>query len=173
MPATGPNAPGVPGEPPESPGPTATDAQPAATDGFGMLTREELLGGLPARRASTLLFAIESRTAHLVARSRRAMAQYLTERTAEEQEREFLDALALGRDLPLRPTIQDLERYAPEWAPLVPEDDSLKASLARMLSEQYPMPRHLAPRIRRTLGLDEPSVGQAFERLHHQPLASV
>ena len=57
MPATVPKAPGAPGEPPESPGQTATDAQPAVADGFGMLTREELLGGLPARRASTLLFA--------------------------------------------------------------------------------------------------------------------
>ena len=54
------------------------------------------------------------------------MAQYLTESTAEEQERAFLDALAQGRDLPLQPTIQDLERYAPEWAALVPEDDPSK-----------------------------------------------
>src|SRR5215211_7151621 len=162
MPTTGPNAPGEPGEPPKSPGQTATDAQPAAADGYGMLTREELLGGLPARRASTLLFAIESRTAHLVARSRRAMAQYNTERSAEEQERAFLDALAQGRDLPLQPTIQDLERYAPEWASLVPEDDSLKAALARMLGEKYPLPMQLVPNTRTALALESPAVAQAF-----------
>ena len=48
-----------------------------------------------------------------MAADRRArIATYLPERTAEEQERAFLDAMAQGRDLPLQPTIQDLERYA-------------------------------------------------------------
>ena len=37
------------------------------TEGFGF-SRDEILGGMPARRATTLLFAIESRTALLVAR---------------------------------------------------------------------------------------------------------
>jgi len=53
--------------------------------GFGF-SRDELLGGMPARRASTLLFAIESRTALLVARERRAMATFETDRTEAEQE---------------------------------------------------------------------------------------
>ncbi len=34
-----------------------------------LFTRDEVLGGLPARRAATLLFLIESRTAHMVVRS--------------------------------------------------------------------------------------------------------
>jgi amino acid permease len=157
------------------PGPNAhrSEVTNVSSDGLGMLTREELLGGLPARRASTLLFAIESRTAHLVARSRRAMARHRTERTAEEQERAFLGALAQGRDLPLRPTIQDLERYAPEWASLVPDDAGLRASLARLFGGQYPMPERLVPGIRRALGLDDEPVRQAFERLHQQPLTSI
>lgn len=33
-------------------------------------SRSELLAGLPARRTGTILFAIEGRTARLVARSR-------------------------------------------------------------------------------------------------------
>ena len=57
-----------------------------STDGPAFFSRDELLGGLNARRASTILFAIEARTAHLVARSKRAMAYYLTERTAQERE---------------------------------------------------------------------------------------
>ena len=32
----------------------------------GFFSREELVNGLPARRAGTILFAIESRTAHLM-----------------------------------------------------------------------------------------------------------
>jgi hypothetical protein len=34
-----------------------------------LLTREEILGGLPAGRARTLLFLIESKTAHLAWRT--------------------------------------------------------------------------------------------------------
>ena len=64
-------------------------------------SRDELLEGLPARRASTLLFAIESRAAHLSAQAHQATAWYLTEKTAAEHERAFLEALAQGRDLPV------------------------------------------------------------------------
>jgi amino acid permease len=142
-------------------------------DDLGLLTREELLGGLPARRASTLLFAIESRTAHLVGRSRQAMATYLTEKTVEAQERAFLDALAQGRDLPLQPTIQDLERFAPEWADLVPPDPGLRAALARMIGEKYRLPQRSVPALRRALGLDDEAVRQSHERLHGRPLDAI
>ena len=76
-------------------------------------SREELLGGLPARQASTVLFAIKSRTAYLMAQSRQAAARFAPPKIAEVRERDFLEALAQGRDLPLRPTIHDLQRYAP------------------------------------------------------------
>jgi hypothetical protein len=46
-----------------------------------LFTREEALGGLPARRASALLFVVESRTAHLVARSRDVVKRFVTEQT--------------------------------------------------------------------------------------------
>jgi hypothetical protein len=81
-----------------------------------LLSREEVLAGLPARRSSTILFAIESRVAQLVARAHREAAPYLTEAAQAEREQAFLEALAAGRDLPLQPTVQDLERYAPHWA---------------------------------------------------------
>lgn len=77
-----------------------------ALDDEFLVSREELLGGLPTRRASMLLFTIESRTAALVAQARQAMARHLTPKTAEEGERAFLQALAMGRDLPLQPTRQ-------------------------------------------------------------------
>jgi amino acid permease len=144
-----------------------------SSDTSSMLTREELLGGLPARRASMLLFAIENRTAHVVARSRRAMAAYISERTAEDQEREFLEALAQGREPPIPPTIQDLERYAPEWASLVPPDPAARAEVARMLGEKYTVPRRSVPRLRLALGLDDSTIAQAFERLHAQPIDSI
>jgi hypothetical protein len=120
-----------------------------SSDWSAFISRDELLGGLPARRASMLLFAIESRTAHLVARSRQAMATYLTEKTAAERERAFLNALAEGREHPLlRPTIQDLERYTPRWADLVPPDPAIRAVTARMIGAKYPLPERAVPALR-------------------------
>jgi amino acid permease len=136
------------------------------TDWSSFLSREDLLGGLPARRASTLLFAIESRTAQLVARSRKAMATYLTERTAEQQEQAFFEALSEGRDLPVQVAIQDLERYAREWAPLVSDDTGVRASLARLIAEKYGLPRGRLRHISAALGLDEPAVIARYEQLH-------
>ena len=142
-------------------------------DWSSFLSRDDLLGGLPARRASTLLFAIESHTAQLVARSRKAMATYLTEDTAEQQERAFLDALAEGRDLPLQPTIQDLERYAPAWTELVPPDAGVRAALARLIGEKYLLPENRVPGITAALGLHDAAVADRFQQLHGRPLESI
>jgi amino acid permease len=144
-----------------------------STDGPAFFSRDELLGGLTARRASTLLFAIEARTAHLVARSRRAMAYYLTERTAREREQEFLQAMAAGRTLPLVPRIQDLERRAPDWASLVPADPRLRAAIAEMMGKKYTLPHDRVPHLRGALGLDEPATASAFESQYRQPIGSI
>ena len=51
----------------------------------GLLDRETVLaGGVPAKRANTLLFLIESRTAHLMVRSRQAMELFLTQESAQQ-----------------------------------------------------------------------------------------
>src|SRR5690242_16523522 len=131
-----------------------------ASDELGLLTRETLLGGLPARRSSTLLFAIESRAAHLSAQAHQATAWYLTEKTAAERERAFLDALARGRDLPVQPTIQDLERYAPQWAELVPDEPRVRAAIAQLLGQKYTFTYQDVPALRQALGLNEPAVKQ-------------
>ncbi|HSK17136.1 MAG TPA: aromatic amino acid transport family protein [Gaiellaceae bacterium] len=143
---------------------------PASGD---FISREELLGGLPARRAAMLLFAIEGRTARLVDRSRRAMAPGVTERSAEERERAFLQALAEGRDLPLQPTIQDIERYAPAWAPLVPADPAMRAALAHAIGERYTFTARRVPALREALGLGEEAVEAEHARLYGRPLATV
>lgn len=102
-----------------------------------LLSREELQAGLPARRASTLLFAIESRTAQLVTRANQATAIYLTPKVLEEQEQNFLAAIAAGRKLPVQPRIQDLDRFARHWANLIPDDPPLQAAIAHLLSQKY------------------------------------
>jgi len=130
--------------------------------GFGF-SRDELLGGLPARRASTLLFAIESRTALLVARERRAMATFETEQTEAEKEGAFLAALGEGREWPLKPTIQDLDRHAGDWADLLPADIELRAAILKKIADKYGLPAR-ASAVRRVLGAADSSVAAAFGR---------
>jgi len=147
-----------------------------ASDEPELISRAELLsGGLaPSRRASLLLFALESRTAHLVAQAQRATALYLTPQAVEERERAFFAALAASRELPVHPTIQALERYAPHWASLVGEADaSLRAALAHALGQKYTFTHQAVPGIRATLGLDTPAVQQAYQRLYGEPLSSI
>jgi hypothetical protein len=136
------------------------------------ISRDELLRGLPARRASALLFAIENRTATLVVRSRQATALALTEQTAEARERAFFTALAQGRDVRVQATIQDLERYAPEWADLVPPDPLLRAALVQLLGDRFVLPATQVPSLRRAVGADEAPVQRAYERLYGRALAT-
>jgi amino acid permease len=140
---------------------------------MSFFSREELEGGLPARRASTLLFAIEGRTAYLVGQSRRAAARYATKQTSEDQENAFLKALAQGRDLPIQPSIQDLERHAPRWASLVPDNPGIKGAIAGLMAEKYTFTYNSVPRIRQALGLDDEAIKQVYERQRDQPLDSV
>ena len=130
----------------------------------------DLFDGMPLRRAGTILFAIEGRTAQLVAQSRQAANPFLTEITAAEKEQAFLAAIAQGRDLPLQPTIQDIERYAPEWSSLVPSDEAQRAALAKKFAEKYDFPHQKVPAMRLSLGLDVDGVSQAFERLFKEPI---
>ncbi len=141
--------------------------------GTGLFSREEVLGGLPARRASTALFAIEARSAQLAARSQQAMARFVTEETVEEQEHAFLDAIAHRRDLPACPSIQDLERFAPDWSPLAPEDIGVRAALAHLIAEKYRFRFRDVPQARAALSLDDPAVQQSYQRTYNQPLDSI
>src|SRR5215470_16103202 len=142
-----------------------------AADTF--FSRDELLEGLPARRASTLLFAIESRAAHLSAQAHQATAWYLTEKTAAEREHAFLEALAQGRDLPVQPSIQNLERYAPQWADLAPAEPGVRAAIGQLLGQKYTFAYQDVPALRQALGLNEPAVQQAYQRLYGQPLDAI
>lgn len=134
---------------------------------------QNLLDGMPLRRAGTILFAIEGRTAQLVTQSRQALASYLTVKTAAEKEQAFLSAIAHGRDLPLQPTIQDIERFAPEWASLVPSDDTQRAALAKKFAEKYHFRYQDVPALRKALGLDTDGGKQAYERLFQKPIDSI
>jgi amino acid permease len=133
----------------------------------------DILDGMPSRQAGAILFAIEGRTAQLVSQSRQALASYLTEKTAAEKEQAFFSAIAQGRDLPIQPTIQDIERFAPEWASLVPSDDRQRAALAKKLAEKYHFRHQDVLALRKALGLESDGVKQAYDRLYKKPIDSI
>ena len=138
-----------------------------------LFTRDEVLGGLPARRAATLVFLIESRSAHFEARSRLEAEEFPTEEAAQELELAFLEAFALSREPPLRVTIQDLERHAAKWAHLIPANARVRAAVAHLLSEKYSFTSRAAPGIRSALGLDQPAVQQAYRGLYDRSLETI
>jgi len=137
------------------------------------LSKDEILAGLPAKRARTLLFLIENRVGLLKARSRHTMDPFFGEERARELDTAFLEAFSSGKEPPERPAIRDLERFAPSWADLVPENPRLRAALTRALSEKYAFTYSDVPGIRTALGLDQESVQRTFQSLYHQPLASI
>jgi len=135
-----------------------------------LFTPAEVLGGFSAKRARLLLFQIESRTAHLMLQSRRTVDLYLTEEIAEQQDLAFFEALAAGRELPVRPTIRDLERYAPQWQSLVPPNSTLQATLAHLLAQKYRFAQRDIPHIKSALALESEGVQHAFQRQYQQSL---
>ncbi|MUG91971.1 hypothetical protein F7734_05660 [Scytonema sp. UIC 10036] len=141
------------------------------TDDYELISREEALAGLPAKRANTLLFLIESQTAHLVTRSRVEFS--LTESAANERALAFLEAFALGQAPPLHPTIQHLEQYAPQWSPLVPENPKVKAAVIHAMSQKYNFTYQTIPHIRLALSMDEDRVQQTYYRQYRKQLDTV
>lgn len=138
-----------------------------------MFSRDEVLGGLPARRASTVLAAIEGTTARLAKASRINRASYIGERTAAEREREFLAALASGAAQATSRPITELERFAPGWADQVPDDPGVRAAVARLLAAKHRFRHGDVPALRTALGLDESAVAEAYQRLHGGPISAI
>jgi hypothetical protein len=137
------------------------------------LSREEVLAGMPARRARTLVYLIERTAARLGAdREVRAMA-LLGERSAENREFDWVEAFALGREAPVKPSIQQIEASAGRWASLVPHSPQIRAAVAIMLGDRYRLSRRRVPGIRAALGIDTEPVGRAFENQAGRPIASL
>src|SRR5262245_21477759 len=139
----------------------------------GFLDREQLLGGSPARRAATLVFLIETRTARLAEQDRQRLLPPLTDESADERALEFVEAFGAGRDTAVQPSVHDLERQADRWASLVPHNPRLQAAVARRLADKYRFTKRVAPGIRKALGLDAAAVQAAYRDLYGEPVESV
>ncbi len=102
----------------------------------------------PAHR---LLQTIESRTTYLAVRARLAVAA-LTRAGGDEA-----PAVHVG-DLP---GIANLDRYAAQWAVLLPPDPALHAQLASLIEEKYGVACGSLPRLGPALGVPAPAAGDA------------
>jgi amino acid permease len=142
-----------------------------------LISREELLGGGMAGRvtkqASTLLALIENRTAHAMVESRQAVSRSVPLRDVATTSQAYLAAMAQGRTLPAQPTIYDLEKYAGQWADLVPENPAVRAAVAQAFGQKYRFTRRGAPGVRAALGVETPVVQQAYEASYGQPISAI
>jgi len=150
-----------------------TGLGPGAASVDGVVTRQELLEGISGRRVSTVLFAVQRRTAHLSRRARNGVPPAICERRAAARERAFLAALAAGREEVADPGVRELERFADAWADLVPAAPGDRAELAHLLGRRYRFRESDVPRVRRALHLDEEPTRDAFLSRHGVALASV
>ena len=135
--------------------------------------RGELLGGPPGKRAEALVFLIQNRTAHLAGRSRNELRRYNLEASAGDDALSFFSAFAHDGEPAEPPTVQQLERFAPRWADLVPRNPRLQAAVAHALAQRYTFTHGAVPCLRAALGLDDPAVRRSFERLYDQPLETI
>jgi len=141
-----------------------------------LLSRAEVLGGLGGRatkQAHTLLALIENRTAQLVAQSRQAANTAGAVVAVQSPQASFLTALAVGRAHLPPPTIQEIERYAPQWAILVPAAPPIRATLVHLLGEHYPFPAQTTAAIQSALGVETAAVQQAYQQLYQRPITTV
>lgn len=141
--------------------------------GFEFLSRDQVLGGLPAKRASLVLFSIESRTSRISLDLQQSKAYNFDEISQTGIEKAFMEALADRRELPSPPTIQDLELYAGEWAALVPDDAGTRAALAHLMGKKYVMPFSSSRAIQEVLGIRSEETAAEYEKLYGEPIRSI
>lgn len=141
-----------------------------------LISRTEVLGGMAGRttkQAHALIALIETRTAHLMAQAARAGSVALTIAAVQTPRQHFLEALAQGRTAKRVVTIQEIERCAPHWAPLVPANPEIRATVAHLMGQRYAFTASATPALRAALGVEQPPVQAAYQRLYRQPLAQI
>jgi amino acid permease len=126
-----------------------------------------------AARAEDLLNHIETRVVRHAARSRHGLHHFISEHAARQDRHAILQARARGERSPIRPSIQDMERFAPEWARFIPRDPTIRAAVAHRLGQEYVFSQAAVPHLRAALGLDDEAVNQSYSELYSQPLQQI
>jgi NTE family protein/lysophospholipid hydrolase len=138
------------------------------------LSREATLPNQSAirRRAQSLLLFIEGRTAYLAAQSQRVIeALFLNPDAVPDLDLGFVDTQKEPTHVNV--TASALERYAPQWKALVPDEASVRAALADLMAQKYPLRFAVMPNLRAALGLDEAKVRAAYQALYGRRLDAI
>lgn len=139
-----------------------------------LFSREEILDGLPGPQAKRRLFWIESHVAYMISEAQEAIARFLGEDSpAEETAPTVLGDLGVTLRRRTSLKIEHLERYAPHWDSLVPDDLEIRAALIQLLGRKYRLSYPAIPQIRTVLGVDDPTVQTTYQTLYNRPLESV
>jgi len=98
------------------------------------LPQESRSDDVPAQPAMRLLSFVESRTAYLMAQTERAIAILLN---VNAQSESASNRMASSPELVTkRVTIHDLERYAPQWANLIPDEAAVQAAITHIFAKK-------------------------------------
>ncbi len=129
-----------------------------------LISKQELLRGMPAKKAKTLLYLIEKQTAALAAKSQLDFS--LSGQDQKDEELAFWQAYTLEDPPQAKITIQQLERFAEEWSILVPPNPQIKAAILHYMGQKYNFTHSVVPKISRVLSCHETAVKQAYYRLY-------
>ena len=166
-----------------------------------LFTRDEVLGGMPRRRARLVLFLIQCRAIQAMQQRQKEKRAGLLAGSAgiqatltgsldaatiavlldqlgpadqgELDETSFLKSMGLDPEVVRDCTFEILEKYAGDWEAVVPPDARLRAAVAHLLGQKYRFSRRSASRTRNALGLDSRPVAEAYQKLFGKPLDSV
>lgn len=138
-------------------------------DSGDLFSADELLDGMPLKRARVLLYLIESQTVKLSKESERVAMNYLP--IMSDPAMAYLTAFTFTEGT--ETTIQALEEYAEDWAYLVPKNLALQAVLIHLIAEKYDLVKKQISDIRTALGMDNPSVQEQYQTFYGVPLETI
>ncbi len=130
------------------------------------LSRDAILGGTLAteRRANRVISTIESRVTHMRTETQRAVEALFLGRELQFARTfgdDYLRSLKLSVTLVDAPGIEDIERFARQWKPLVPPEAEIRGQAIRVLSARYGADADRHPETFAALGFHDAAVRAA------------
>lgn len=140
-----------------------------------LFSRAEILSGQnqAVRLAPMNLFTIETRTAKLRQQTRINYTTSPPITSYEESGYVFIEALAELDKNQYDLSIQDLERFAPRWQTIAPDNPRVCATVAHLMAEKYSLAYKHTPNLRQALNLDSEEVKAAFQEIYKQSIESI
>jgi hypothetical protein len=158
------------------------------------LSRDAIAGGMPMKRAKSLVYLIEQEarrqqdrmkgidTAALSAAATGGMSNVDLQDLVDDEARRgalsadgdeaYVEAYRSARREADVPDFRWLEAAADHWASLVPDDLKMRVLVFALLTERYDIVRKRAKGFCRNLGVDDPGFAEAYEAERGQPLES-